>query len=458
MDSRAVVLVKKEVRDICRDWRLSLPALLFSLLIPSIVVVGVKLVSVFGPAQDPRLTLEAFYPISFLIVCFFPNALTVVIALENFVGEKERATLENLLLTPITDQEFYLGKFISSILPPLALGFLSASIYLIQSIVFLRHTINLNLGLLILLLIFVKCIILVSGATVISSQSKTVRAANFTATVIVLPVTLLLGVESYFLMYNKIPLLWFLLLGLIIYAIIFTRIGLKIFRRENMLTYDERIANLNDFLHLLKEKFLQAVSVDKERLTFKRLIIKDIPLLLGQNKRNIMIMSVFLLGGFFLGFFYSLPLAPHFPESAINLKTGAIKLFPKFTPLGIAFHNLRALLIVLIISFFTFGASAILFVLIPGAMIGFLIGINPDHSIGFILGHLKHLFPHGVLELPAAVISAAFVFKLGTIIMLEDNPQNLLGNILQALVNFLKILIIVVPLFIIAAYLEAGKI
>ena len=90
-------------------------------------------------------------------------------------------------------------------------------------------------------------------------------------------------------------------------------------------------------------------------------------------------------------------------------------------------------------------------------MIGFLIGINPDHSIGFIFGQLKYLFPHGAFELPAAVISAAFVFKLGTIIMLEDNPQNFLGNILQALVNFLKILIIIVPLFIIAAYLEVGK-
>ena len=45
-----------------------------------------------------------------MVVGFFPISVSLVIALESFVGEKERHSLEPLLSSPLTDAELYLGN------------------------------------------------------------------------------------------------------------------------------------------------------------------------------------------------------------------------------------------------------------------------------------------------------------------------------------------------------------
>ena len=64
------------------------------------------------------------------IVGYFPISISLVIALESFVGEKERHSLEPLLASPLTNLQLYLGKAIASTLPPLAGTFLGIGVYL----------------------------------------------------------------------------------------------------------------------------------------------------------------------------------------------------------------------------------------------------------------------------------------------------------------------------------------
>ena len=64
--------------------------------------------------------LPTLLPLLPMIVGFFPVSISLVIALETFVGEKERLSLEPLLSTPLTNTELYLGKSFAAMLPPAA--------------------------------------------------------------------------------------------------------------------------------------------------------------------------------------------------------------------------------------------------------------------------------------------------------------------------------------------------
>ena len=45
-------------------------------------------------------------------------SISLVIALETFVGEKERRSLEPLFSTPLTNTELYVGKTLAAMIPP----------------------------------------------------------------------------------------------------------------------------------------------------------------------------------------------------------------------------------------------------------------------------------------------------------------------------------------------------
>ena len=65
-----------------------------------------------------------------MIVGFFPISISLVIALETFVGEKERRSLEPLLSTPLTNTELYIGKMLAAMIPPLLSSYCGMLVYL----------------------------------------------------------------------------------------------------------------------------------------------------------------------------------------------------------------------------------------------------------------------------------------------------------------------------------------
>src|SRR5207253_8745749 len=68
---------------------------------------GVRALAAFGggTAVVDRLSLVGAF-----FVVFIPASFSLVLALESFVGERERTTLEVLLSTPLREAEIYAGK------------------------------------------------------------------------------------------------------------------------------------------------------------------------------------------------------------------------------------------------------------------------------------------------------------------------------------------------------------
>jgi ABC-2 type transport system permease protein len=63
------------------------------------------------------------------MVLLIPVMFAAVIAADAVAGERERGTLEGLLLSPLTDRELAAGKLLSAWLPAAAVGVLGAALY-----------------------------------------------------------------------------------------------------------------------------------------------------------------------------------------------------------------------------------------------------------------------------------------------------------------------------------------
>ena len=83
-----------------------------------------------GKSAAAAIIGERFIPFLLMIVGFFPISFSLIIALETFVGEKERRSIEPLLSMPITNLELYLGKMISATALPLLGSLLGVTVYL----------------------------------------------------------------------------------------------------------------------------------------------------------------------------------------------------------------------------------------------------------------------------------------------------------------------------------------
>jgi len=62
-------------------------------------------------------------------ILIMPLMLSTIVGAESFVGEKERKTIEALVYTPASDAELFVGKVLASVLPSIALTWLSFLVY-----------------------------------------------------------------------------------------------------------------------------------------------------------------------------------------------------------------------------------------------------------------------------------------------------------------------------------------
>ena len=99
----AWVITKREVRDQFRDWRIIFPVLGLTIVFPFIMNWTAQKMLDFVSRYGATLIGERLVPFLLMIVGFFPISVSLVIALESFVGEKERRSIEPLLCSPLSD-------------------------------------------------------------------------------------------------------------------------------------------------------------------------------------------------------------------------------------------------------------------------------------------------------------------------------------------------------------------
>ena len=475
---RAWIVARRELADTLHDWRIITPILILTLIFPWLMNWTAQMAIDFVQKRDATIIGERLIPFLLMIVGFFPISFSLVIALETFVGEKERRSIEPLLSMPITDGELYLGKMISATALPLIGSVLGISVYLAGLRWSIGYAPPLGLLVQIFLLDITSGLVMVSGAVVVSSQTTSVRAANLLASFIVVPMALLIQGESVVMFWGNYATLWVIATGLLVVMLILIRMGIKTFNREEILGREIDELNLRRTGRLLRHFFAQPPGgiaaprgVAGQRYRLLRLVRwvgrvyrHDLPYLLGHNGLPVAVVVVFLIVAAGIGWAYvaQYPL----PRGMLSLEEltqqdfeslSNASFLPSFTTGGIFGHNVQVLLLAGLLAVISLGVLAILMLMVSIVLVGFFagqvawLGYNPlTFLAAFIL-------PHGLFEIPAAIIATAFALRIGASVTAPREGLTVGEGLVAAVADFAKVFVfLVVPLLFVAALVEAN--
>jgi len=451
-----LTVARREIRDQLRDWRILAPIILLTLFFPVLMNFTANQAVQFVEQYGAEIIADRLIPFLLMVVGFFPISISLVIALESFAGERERLSLEPLLATPLTDGQLYFGKIIASMLAPLGAAYLGIFVYLAG--LFWRLGWQPPVGLLVqvVLLTTAQSIVMVTGAVVISSQTTSVRAANLLASFIIVPVSQLIIGESLIMFWGRYGVLWWIVAALVLVAIVLIRMGLHLFNREQLLGRD-----FDDFdLKWVKNSFWTGFRGRAETLSgwYRELLGQTLP----QSRGSILIMILALLVAYWVGFRaasdYVLPgdlFQADRLQAALGEELSSFGLLTARGWLWVAWNNIRALGLASLLGAFTFGVAAVVLLMTPVGIVGYFAGnfALAGGDSARILGGL--VLPHGLLEIPAAILAGAAILQLGLAALSLPKGSSLGASWLEALGKWARLnLGLVLPLILLAAAIE----
>ena len=267
---KAMLVFRKDWREVSRNWQVILPIvvvpIMFSILLPLLIVLIPSLAAEPGSSlgglgtmiqnlpkhvQDELVGMTDQQVLVYIMSLYFfapffliiPLMASSVIASDSFAGEKERKTIEALLATPISDSELFLGKILVSFIPSMMVTVFSFLIY--STVVDVASFTILDGRLLLPNVVWVMLIFGVAptvalasiGLTVmISAKVKGFREAQQISAILVIPILILVFAQiSGAIIFGPIMvgalIITFVALDLLVF-----RIGIRVFRREEILS------------------------------------------------------------------------------------------------------------------------------------------------------------------------------------------------------------------------------
>lgn len=451
-----LIVTRREVRDQMRDWRIVLPIVSLTIFFPWLLNFTAQQLTGFLSKYGSTVISARMIPFLLLMVGFFPITISLVIALESFVGEKERHSIEPLLSSPMEDWQLYLGKLLASLVAPLLASYLGTIVYLVGIGKSLGWQAPSSLILQVFLLAFVQALVMVSGAVVVSTQVTSVRAANLLASFIVVPMALVVEGESIVMFWARYDVLWCSILAQVLIACLLVRMGMAYFNREELLGRELDALNFRWVWKIFKIAFVgQARSLAQWYhmeipKTLRRMVL---PIL-------VVVLILFASGifGAILGREYALPGAVFSPGNMRDKLMEGVKDIPLFaagTVPVIWLHNLRALFLATLLGIFSFSILGILVIMLPLGITGFFAVAAAGSGISPWLFLTALILPHGTLEIPALVLMGAAILRLGATLMTPARGKTIGEAWIQALADWARVFVgLVIPLLLAAAMIE----
>lgn len=456
----SLIITRREVRDAFRDWRIIIPIMVLTLGFPLLASFTARYIINFAESYGAELVGERLIPFLLLVIGFFPMSFSLVIALETFVGEKERKSLEPLLATPLTDAQLYVGKMLAAIVPPMSTSFLGIIVYVIGLAFITRWLVPFPLLMQILLLTTIQGIIMVAAAVIVSGQTTTVRAANLLASFIIVPMALLLQFEAIVLFWGNSGGLWWLIIALGITAAVLIRMGIKTFSRDALLGQDIDQIRLGWMWQVYWNRLTGRIGGRRYPAVHQwfRSLYSLMPDL--GHPATILLMTFF--GGLFLGAFltrlYPLPEQLSAGISADNIASNLANVQDELAqlPRVIFWQNLRVIAIAALLGIFTLGVTDILIFMLPWTLIGYLSAQIAANGGNPVLFFVAAVLPHALFELPALILAGAAALRWHATALSPPPDRSVGESWLLAAADFVRVMVaLVVPLLILAALVEA---
>lgn len=456
----ALIVTRREVRDSFRDWRIIIPIVVLTLVFPGLATLTAEVLFNFTRQFGAELVGDRLVPFMLLIVGFFPMSFSLVIALETFVGEKERKSLEPLLATPLTNTQLYVGKVLAAIIPPMATSYLGILVYLIGLAIFVDWFIPLAVMVQIISLSTIQGVIMVASAVIVSSQTTSVRAANLLASFIIVPTAMLLQFESIVLFWGNYSGLWWLVLALLVTAAILVRMGIQIFNREELLGQDIDQLKLRLYWRLIWNRFTcrSADGTYPNPIGWYRQLFSFLP----ELSRPAGILLIALAGAGILGQILTafFPVAENLQTNLENVDLAAniagIRSTASLLAPVIFMQNLRAVLVAAFLGIFTLGVTDVMIFMLPWTLISYLgaqLAASDHNPLTFIMAAVV---PHALIELPALILIGAATLRWHATVLARPPNRTVGESWLLNAADFGRVLVgLGLPLLFAAALVEA---
>ena len=454
------MVARREFLDQFRDWRIVVPMLLLVSLFPFIADDTTRQAVNFMNRFGGSLILDHLVPFVVLVIGFFPLSFTLVVALESFVGEKERGTIEPLLSSPLEDSHMYLGKLLVGITTPLVFSYLSIGIYLV---LITRRPIefpSFYMLALIFLLTFAHAVLMVSSAIVISVQATTIRAANLLASFVVVPVAFLLQGETILIFWGNEDVLWYAILGVTLLSGLLVRLGLAHFRREYLLGREIDSLNFKLKWRKFRDRFVGDAHSVWEWYTV------EMPRLFSELKRPLMIITGLALVTVVVSYLWVIFNIPHYvnltPELKDEIRTQLSENITRISSLGeelpaylVFYNNARVMVISLVLGLVSFGTLGMTVFLGNMGLIGGVLGAANLVGYSPLLTFAAGILPHGIFELTAIFLATAAMLKAGAQLVTPQPEKSLGETFLLSLADWSRVFIgLVLPLLAVASVIE----
>ncbi len=454
------MVAQREFIDQFRDWRIVVPMFVLVTLFPFIADDTTRQAVNFMNRFGGSLILDNLIPFVVLVIGFFPLSFTLVVALESFVGEKERGTIEPLLSSPIEDKYLYLGKLLVGITTPLVFSYASIGIYLM---LVSRRNVEFPSAYmlaLIFLLTFAHAVLMVSSAIVISVQATTIRAANLLASFVVVPVAFLLQGETVLIFWGNEDVLWFAIIGVTLLAVLLVRLGISHFRREYLLGREIDTINFKWIGRTFRNRFQgQARSIVEWYRT-------ELPITLRQLRQPLMIVIGLGIIAGVASYIWVVKNVPAYidltPERVDEFKTFIADNLTNLDSLGerlpapvLFYHNVRTTVAFLLLGMVSFGTLGLTLFIGNIALVGGVLGAA--HLVGYspLLAFASGILPHGIFELTAIFLATAATLKVAAQLVTPQSDKSLGETLLLSLADWFRIFVgIVLPFLAIAAIIE----
>lgn len=451
----------RELKDQFRDWRVLAPMVILIFCFPVLMNEFAKQTVDFLNQYDANLILDRLVPFSIMIIGFFPITISLVVALESFVGEKERGTIEPILSAPLDNWQLYFGKLLVGVATPLVASYLSIFLYLIMISRQNLEMPSLSVMVQLFLLTTAHATLMVSAAIVISVQSTSVKAANLLASFIVIPVAILMQGEAVLLFWGNEQVLWLAIAGVMIISLLLIRVGIAHFQREYLLGREIDTINLNwiwrtfwkNFIggaHSIGEWYGRVIGSAMRRIApaiFATALIAGVSLWMGYDWIIVNVSEVIEKAS---------------PENLEKITAGAREL-PDLSSLQgslnapfLFLNNMRAVALIFFAGLFSFSVLGILLYMVNIGLIGGVFALLQLLGKEPWLIFLAGVAPHGIFEIPALMIGSAVVLYMGVSIVTPQIGKSMGEVILELLADWAKIFLgVVIPLLAIAAVIEA---
>src|SRR6266853_1644518 len=430
---KAQLVAARDLRDAISELRLIIAMVGLGLAIPIACAIGVRGLALYGggTAVVNRLSIVGAF-----FVVFIPATFSLVLALESFVGERERTTLEVLVSTPLKEAEIYAGKVAAVLAVSLTLCYGGLIVYCLITFPGLGYF---PFGILLALALSTICQVaaMVAGAVIISLNARTMRAANVMASFIILPMSVALQAEAALILLGRTEFLWGFAGLMLALAAILLRMGLNGFSREALLARDAGL-----------RRPLQRAAIAL-RASFQRR--PGILRLLWWRRTALLVAAFGLPAGAAAGYLAGITGAIPGPVVKPALST-LIAATGDGTPLDqlmtIVSHNLLAILLVAPLALITAGVSGLARSVLPG----FLLGFAASQSSWWVAP--SGIFPNGLVEIPVAIIAGGLAIHIGAAVIHMEASGGWTTRVLAAGADYARALRWLVPALVLAAVLE----